>query len=98
MAADYGATWPGTAAGPDAQLAAQADYLVAMTRGHIQAMTNHYPRLGSRPRLLSAREDDIADPIGQDRDVYEACGRQIWEALDILVSGAGSRDPDGPMK
>jgi len=68
-----------------ADLAGQADYLVAMTRGHVQALSMHYPRLGSRPRLLSTVGDDIADPIGQAREVYESCGRQIWEALETLV-------------
>ncbi len=67
-------------------LAAQADYLVTMTRGHVQAMTNHYARLGSRPRLLSTLGDDIADPIGQHQEVYGTCGRQIWEALETLVT------------
>lgn len=67
-------------------LAAQADYLVVMTRGHIQALINHYPRLGSRPQLLSALGDDIADPIGQSQDVYKVCGRQIWEALEPLIA------------
>jgi protein-tyrosine phosphatase len=67
-------------------LAAQADHLIAMTRGHLQALVDHYPRLGTRPRLLSPRGDDLADPIGHDLDVYEACGRQIWQDLEALVS------------
>jgi len=67
-------------------LAARADYLVAMTRGHVQALHNHFPRLGSRPRLLSAVGDDIADPIGQDEQVYQACGHQIWKALQPLAA------------
>lgn len=66
-------------------LAAQADYLIVMTRGHAQALFSHYPRLGCRPRLLRVTGDDLADPIGQSREVYEACGRQIWEALERLL-------------
>jgi protein-tyrosine phosphatase len=67
-------------------LAAQADMLVAMTRGHLQALTEHFPRLGARPRLLHPRGDDVADPIGYDRAVYEACGRQIWDCLTPLLT------------
>jgi protein-tyrosine phosphatase len=67
-------------------LVAQADLLVAMTRGHVQALLDHYPRLGARPRLLSPRGDDVADPIGHDQAVYEACGRQIWHGLTPLLA------------
>jgi protein-tyrosine phosphatase len=66
-------------------LAAQADFLVAMTRGHLMALTDHYPRLGSRPRLLSPRGDDVADPIGAPLDVYKECAEQIWRCLGPLV-------------
>jgi protein-tyrosine phosphatase len=69
-----------------AELAAQADYLVAMTRGHVRALNEQYPRLGVRPRLLSPGGDDVADPIGHDRPVYEECGQQIWRHLDPLVA------------
>lgn len=68
------------------ELAAQADYLVVMTRGHLQALNNHFPRLGSRPRLLSPQGDDIADPIGQDQQVYQACAGQIGHYLEALVA------------
>jgi protein-tyrosine phosphatase len=66
-------------------LASQADFLVAMTRGHLMALTDHYPRLGSRPRLLSAAGDDIPDPIGSPREVYQECADQIWRCLAPLV-------------
>src|SRR5262249_43971209 len=46
------------------ELAAQADYLVAMTRGHVLALTDHFRRPGVRPRLLSAAGEDVPDPIG----------------------------------
>jgi len=87
VAAEHGADLAGHRSRPlTAELAAQADYLVAMTRGHLQALNNHFPRLGSRPRLLSPQGDDIADPIGQDRQVYQACGRQIGQYLETLVA------------
>jgi L-threonylcarbamoyladenylate synthase len=69
-----------------AELAAQADYLVAMTRSHVRALLDHYPRLGTTPRLLSPAGEDVPDPIGCDRPVYEACGQQIWQHLEALVA------------
>jgi protein-tyrosine phosphatase len=87
VAAEHGADLAGHRSRPlTPELAAQADYLVTMTRGHLQALNNHFPRLGSRPRLLCPQGDDIADPIGQDQQVYQACGRQIDQYLETLVA------------
>jgi protein-tyrosine phosphatase len=94
VAADSGADLAGHRSRPlTPELAAQADFLVAMTRGHLQALNNHFPRLGSRPRLLSPQGDDIADPIGQDQQVYQSCGRQIGQCLEALVAELA---PAGP--
>jgi tRNA threonylcarbamoyl adenosine modification protein (Sua5/YciO/YrdC/YwlC family) len=67
------------------ELAAQADYLVGMTRGHLRALADHYARLGAAPRLLDPA-GDIADPIGCEQPVYEECGQQIWHHLEALVA------------
>jgi len=74
-------------------LAAQADYLVTMTRGHLQALSGHLQALAgaARPRLLCPRGHDVDDPIGQDQRVYQECGRQIWEALEPLVDQLQTR-------
>jgi protein-tyrosine-phosphatase len=86
VARSFGADLAGHRSRPlSPELAAQADHLIAMTRGHVQALADHYPRLGARPRLLSPGGDDLADPIGHDLGVYEACGRQIWQDLEALV-------------
>jgi protein-tyrosine phosphatase len=68
------------------ELAAQADDLIGMTRGHVTMMSEYYPRLGGEPRLLHPAGEDIADPVGCPRDVYEECARQIWQSLDSLVA------------
>jgi len=87
VATEYGVDLSGHRSRPlTPDLAAQADCLVAMTRGHVQALNNHFARLGSRPRLLSPEGDDIADPVGQAIEVYQVCGRQIWQALEGLVA------------
>ncbi len=67
------------------KLASQADYLIAMTRGHVAALLSQYPHLGLRPRLLSREGCDLADPIGGDLPVYRACAEQILRHLEGLL-------------
>ena len=66
-------------------LAAQADYLVAMTRGHLLAVAEGCGGLAAKPRLLNPAGDDLPDPIGCPHGVYEECARQIWGFLGPLV-------------
>jgi L-threonylcarbamoyladenylate synthase len=66
-------------------LVARADYLVAMTSGHLQALAERYGGIAARPRLLSPNGDDLADPVGCHREVYEKCAGQIWHFLDPLI-------------
>jgi tRNA threonylcarbamoyl adenosine modification protein (Sua5/YciO/YrdC/YwlC family) len=66
-------------------LAAQADYLVAMTRGHLLALAECGGGLAAKPRLLNPAGDDLPDPIGCPHGVYEECARQIWGFLGPLV-------------
>ncbi len=67
-------------------LAAQADYLIGMTRSHVTMMSDYYPQLGANPRLLNPTGEDLADPVGCSRDVYEDCARQIWQSLETLLA------------
>ena len=68
-----------------AELALQADYLVAMTRGHLTALADRFPRLGTTPRLLSPDGTDVPDPIGGDQETYRACAGQILAHLEKLL-------------
>lgn len=68
------------------ELAAQADYLVAMTRSHLQAIAERFGPLGVQPRLLDPQGQDLADPLGGDQEVYNDCGKQIWQFVDALVT------------
>jgi protein-tyrosine phosphatase len=87
VARRYGADLSGHRTQPlSGELAAQADYLIAMTRGHRQALLERYPRLGARPRLLRPDGADLPDPVGQAQPVYEECGEQIWRCLDSLLA------------
>jgi protein-tyrosine phosphatase len=83
----YGADLTGHRSQPlTADLAAQADFLVAMTRSHLLALVERYRGLAARPRLLSPAGEDLADPIGCPHAVYEECARQIWGCLEPLAA------------
>jgi protein-tyrosine-phosphatase/tRNA A37 threonylcarbamoyladenosine synthetase subunit TsaC/SUA5/YrdC len=66
-------------------LAVRADYLVGMTQSHLHAVMDYFGHLGLMPRLLDPT-GDIADPIGGDQPVYDACARQIQQHLEALVA------------
>jgi protein-tyrosine phosphatase len=63
----------------------QADHVLAMTRSHLDLLAGMSSLPGCRPRLLSPTGDDIADPLGGDKAIYERCARQIWQSLDPLL-------------
>ncbi len=63
------------------ELLAAADHVIAMTRGHLRALTAHTTDGGGTLRLLMADGSDVADPIGGPGEVYRACAEQIRRAL-----------------
>jgi protein-tyrosine phosphatase len=68
-----------------ADLVAQADHLITMTRSHQLAVARHFARVGPRPRLLGPDGQDVDDPIGCDQQVYRDCAQQIVQHLERLV-------------
>jgi protein-tyrosine phosphatase len=72
-----------------ADLAAQADLLVAMTRGHLLALADYFPEsAGQQPsarRLLCPEGTDVPDPIGCDRPVYRECAHLILGHVERLL-------------
>jgi protein-tyrosine phosphatase len=85
-ARELGADLSGHSSRPlTAELAAQADYLVAMTRSHLAMLAGHFGDGGPELRLLDRAGQDVADPIGCNREVYRACARQIRQHLEGLV-------------
>jgi protein-tyrosine phosphatase len=85
-ARELGADLEGHSSRPlTADLVAQADLLVCMARGHLLALADHFPHLGPRLRLLSPGGEDVPDPIGCDRPVYQECARQILRSLELLL-------------
>jgi len=68
-----------------ADMVLQADYLITMTRRHAAAVLDQFSDLDPRPRLLCPAGEDIADPIGREQHVYQACAREILQHLERLV-------------
>jgi len=82
----YGADLSGHVSRPlTPELAARADYLVAMTRSHLLTLTAGLAGAGARARLLSPAGEDVSDPIGGEQQVYRDCAEQIWGCLDQLA-------------
>jgi protein-tyrosine phosphatase len=64
------------------ELLAQADHLIAMTRGHLRALAGH----GGPPARLLARDGaDVPDPIGATPEVYRQCAAQVLGHLEALL-------------
>ena len=66
------------------QLLAAADDVIAMTRGHANALTMRYPGVGPTPRLLCG-DADLEDPIGAGLEVYRECARTILVHLERFI-------------
>lgn len=66
-------------------LVTQADYLIAMTRGHLSLLAARFPRPACTPRLLDREGADLADPIGGDHEVYRDCAQQIRRHLEEFL-------------
>ena len=69
-----------------ADLAARADSLVAMTGGHVRGILEQFPAGPARPRLLDPAGADVADPVGQPLEVYQACAAQLTAHIERLVA------------
>jgi protein-tyrosine phosphatase len=74
-------------------LAAQADWIVAMTAAHRDAIVSAQPELAPRVRLLHPGGRDVADPYGLDSAAYREAAALIDEALGLLVDEVSSDVP-----
>lgn len=61
------------------ELANRADYIFTMTRHHLDALTAFGPSVRQRARTLD--DEDIEDPIGENRAVYAQCADRLEKAL-----------------
>ena len=64
--------------------AGAADDVIAMTRGHAQALASRYPGAGPAPRLLCG-DEDLDDPIGAGLDVYRRSAATIRTHLERFI-------------
>jgi protein-tyrosine phosphatase len=63
------------------QLIRHADYVIAMTQGHLQAIVDRWPNAAERVELLLPDRGEVADPIGQTQSAYRQCAQQIAAAV-----------------
>ena len=54
-----------------------ADVILAMTRGHREAILNQWPEAEGRVHLISRGTGDVSDPIGGPLDQYRRCAEQL---------------------
>ena len=76
--------------GPD--MISGADFIIAMTRDHRDALLDEFPEAEDRIRLLHPRGGDVDDPIGCDRETYRRTAHAIESHIkamldDILSAG-----------
>lgn len=79
------------------ELMGWADLVVAMTRGHREALLDQYPEFTSKTKLFSEiagrAEADVADPIGQPDAVYRRCRDEIETGLQAFLRDHASKEP-----
>lgn len=76
----------------DEAMLAQFDLILAMEKGHQEAMQIEFPRARARIHLLSemvGRRDDVADPVGKSIEDYRATAQQIH---DLIAKGLETID------
>lgn len=69
-------------------LVSRADYVFVMDRSHGKGVTDTWPQAAERTQLLGG-ENDIADPIGGDLDVYRSCAQQIDRGVHERLNEIG---------
>ena len=70
------------------ELIQAADFIVAMTGNHLDAILHHHPEAAGRARLLDPSGFDVDDPIGAGAEVYRetaaAIDRFLRDLLDTI--------------
>jgi protein-tyrosine phosphatase len=67
----------------------RADLVVGLSSEHIDAVLEIAPDLAERVRMLHPEGLDVADPVGQDRDVYLETACEIERYLERLLDDMG---------
>ena len=73
-----------------------ADLILAMTRQHLDHITERFPEFTGRARLFREQagfgEQDVADPMGGNDEAFARCLAVLKESLEALLR-SGFRDP-----
>ena len=73
----------------NAEMIRHADYILAMTWDHLDAILDQAPEAGHRVRLLDPTGGDIPDPVGLDLEVYQETAREIERHLEHFLEELG---------
>jgi protein-tyrosine phosphatase len=71
------------------ELVRQADHIITMTSDHLESLLDRVPDAAPRARLLHPNGDDVADPVGADRETYLQTAEAIEEYLERLLDDLG---------
>jgi protein-tyrosine phosphatase len=74
-------------------LVRQADHIIAMTGDHFDSLLDRVPDASGRTRLLHPLGDDVADPVGADRETYLQTAEAIEQYLERLLDDLGIAAP-----
>ena len=69
------------------ELAAQADYLIGMTHGHVTMMSDYYPQLGSGAAVAESERRGHCRSRRLPAGGVRGCARQIGNLWKPLVGG-----------
>lgn len=72
------------------ELFLEADFVLCMTRAHMEHLCERYPQYEDRVFMLD--NTDIADPFGGDLDDYLHAAEQIASAVDRIVGRLKTRE------
>jgi protein-tyrosine phosphatase len=72
-----------------ADMIRHADHIITMTNDHLEALLDQVPECSPNARLLHPRGDDVADPVGADRETYQRTARMIENYLVQLLDDLG---------
>jgi protein-tyrosine phosphatase len=72
-----------------ADLVRQADLILTMTGDHLETLLDHAPEAAAKTRLLHPAGDDVADPVGADRETYRRTAEAIESYLVPFLDALG---------
>lgn len=67
------------------EMVLHADHIITMTNDHLETLLDHIPDCAPRARLLHPDGDDVADPVGSDRETYLRTARAIEDYLQKVL-------------